>query len=71
MSQSIPLNHSAQTPGAGAQKVHIPQAATEGFKVTAKEAPVHDWGGRLKQALQRPGSVLRALLGALLCALLV
>ncbi len=71
MSQSIPLNHSAKTPGAGAQKVHIPQAATEGFKVTAKEAPAHDWSGRIKQALQRPGSVLRALLGALLCALLV
>ena len=69
MNQSISPN--AQPHLAGAQQVHIPQAASEGFKVTAKEAPVHDWGGRLKQALQRPGSVLRALLGALLCALLV
>ena len=71
MSQSIPLNHSAQTPGTGAQKVHIPQAATEGLKVTAKDAPAHDWDGRIKQAFQRPGSVLRALLGALLCAFLI
>lgn len=71
MSQSIPLNHSAQTPGAGAQKVHIPQAASEGFKATAEDAPAQNWVGRIKQAIQRPGSVLRAIIGALLCAFII
>lgn len=50
-------------------RLHVPAAASEGFKVSAGEG--HGWSARLKQALQRPSSVLRALLGALLCALVV
>lgn len=50
-------------------RLQVPATASEGFKVSAGEG--HGWSARLKQSLQRPGSVFRVLLGALLCALVV
>lgn len=67
MNQTNAISASAQ-PNC-ARPLHIPEAASEGFKVSAEVG--HGWSARLKQALQRPSSVLRALLGALLCALVV
>ena len=70
MNQSISPNAQSEWASAS-QKLNIPEAASEGFKVAADNAPASTLSGRIKQALQRPGSVLRAVLGALLFAFLI
>ena len=70
MNQSISPNAQSEWPSAS-QKLNIPEAASECFKVAADDAPATTLSGRIKQALQRPGSVLRAVLGALLFAFLI
>ena len=70
MNQSISPNAQSEWASAS-QKLNIPEAASEGFKVAADDAPATTLSGRIKQALQRPSSVLRAVLGALLFAFLI